>query len=234
MLTFNLYTLQRELTACHILTANTSESLRDTIAWDTGAGATVVNNESMLWNFVPVRIRINGIGPTPIFTDGAGMTVLGRAFLIKGAPMSLISQTALEDQNIEFFMRTSPIEYTVPVQDGVSTEINVTRERERRLYTADADKLITMTRQADKLKTADVLDAHTFIATLAAMPSLTDRSEAARLHVATGHESDKYLIQCLDKGLITHTSTDLDKLKAAIRYNSRQCKCFACQLGKIC
>ncbi len=214
------------------MAANTGEGMRKLVAWDTGAGATIVNDDRMLWNFVPVQIRINGIGPTPIFTDGAGMTVFGRAFLIKGAPMSLVSQTAMEDQNIEFESRQSPGEYTIPVQDGIPTEINFTRERERRLYTTDADKIINITRRVDKSKTSDMLDVRTFIAVLEAMPSMADRAEAARLHVATGHENDKYLIQCLEKGIITHTSTSLDKLKAAIRYNSRQCKCFACQIGK--
>ena len=207
--------------------ADKNTELRKLTAWDSGAGATVVNDDRMLWDFRATKIRINGIGPTPVFTDGVGMTIFGRAFLIRESPMSLISQTSVADQNIDFILAND--EYVVPPQGNIRSEIVFSRVTDRRLYTVASSAIINITDLADKRSGHD---ADNMELIMVAIPSPEYRIEAARLHVATGHENDRYLIHCLEKGLITHTLTNIEKLKAAIRYNSRVCKCFACQLGK--
>ena len=172
---FYAHTLDKNYTVMNTI-AGSNNILKSLVAWDSGAGATVVNDDQMMWNFKATRIRINGIGPTPVFTDGVGTTIFGSAFLIREAPMSLISQTAMSDNNIEFNFTND--EYTVPAQDNIRTEIIFSRTLERRLYTIEKEKIIRLTQLADQSNSNVIHNI------MAAIPSMEYRNEAARLHCA--------------------------------------------------
>ena len=207
--------------------------MRRLIAWDSAAGANVINDRRYFITSKPFSMQINGISDVPVHASAIGMTPFGKALLVEGMPISLISQTAMHDQGFDFFLENDS--YILPTQHAITDRIEFTRTLEKRLYTVNgdimADMANTMRMQAEVMTSNQIYEGTTaFAATI--NPNVQTRLEAARLHNASGHMSDKYLITLLERGLICGTTSDISSLKSALILNSKECKCAACFLGK--
>ena len=220
--------MQRTLYA--LAATSSEEDLRQYIAWDSAAGFNIVNSKRYLITQQPMKVQINGISKNPVYTSAIGMTPFGKALLVEESPLSLISQTSISDQGLDFSLDNDT--YVLHTQNGITSPVEFNRQYDRRLYTADG---ATLEQMAIALR-IDATEQPDEPATMAfptrVTPNNQARIEAAKLHAASGHMSDKYLIELIDRGIITNTMTDTDKLKAAITFNGKECKCAACLLGK--
>lgn len=77
--------------------------MRRLIAWDSAAGANVINDRRYFITNKPFSMQINGISDVPVHASAIGMTPFGKALLVEGKPISSISQTAMYDQGFDFF-----------------------------------------------------------------------------------------------------------------------------------
>ena len=221
-----------ERTIYALAATSSEEELRNYIAWDSAAGFSIVNNKRYMITQQPMKMQVNGISKTPVYTTSIGMTPFGKALLVEESPLSLISQTSVSDQGFEYSLDNDA--YTLHSQHGITASVEFNRQYDRRLYTVHGETIAQMANamRNDNMDQSDDSTIPTLAFPARVTPSNQARMEAAKLHATSGHMSDKYLIELLDRGLITGTVTDMDKLKAAIIYNSKECKCAACLLGK--
>ena len=208
------------------------DDARNLIAFDSGAGANIFNNADMMWNLQPKEITIIGIGPTAAKTTAIGMSIFGKALYVPEAAMSLVSQTTIHDQGIDFFLDQD--RYTIPKQTRISEDIIFDRSRIPSMYTTSTSQIIDITNDSMQDIDEGQHQYNDFINAMAGrvIPKLPARLEAARIHVASGHSSHEYIIQLLDQNVIVNTKAPLHELKQALRYNDNTCKCFACIWGK--
>ena len=211
--------------------SSSQHEVRDLVAFDSGAGANIFNNLDMIWNVTPKEITIIGVGPSPAKTTAIGMSIFGRALYVPDASMSLVSQTTIYDQGIEFFLDQDT--YVIPKQSRIREDIVFDRSNIKSMYTTDVRPIIEMTRDSRHDVDEGQQEYDNFIKAMTVhIPRLPVRMEAARLHVTTGHASHEYIIQLIERGIIKHTKAPLHELKQALRYNDNKCKCFACMWGK--